>query len=66
MLTLQNSPGLAELLMHERADGAADDQFVKWAQDALEAGHDSPSLLRLAVQLDISTLRSVRYSCGKR
>src|SRR5437016_3379042 len=50
MLTLENSPGLAELLMNENAEGARDEQFVTWAQDALEAGHDSPALLRLAVQ----------------
>jgi len=50
MLTLENSPGLAEILMREHLGGATGEQFVRWAQDALEQGHDSPSLLRLAIE----------------
>jgi len=50
MLTLENSPGLAEILMEEHLDGATGDRLVKWAQDALEQGHDSPSLLKLAIE----------------
>lgn len=50
MLTLENSPGLAEILMNEQFEGTTGEQFVKWAQDALEQGHDSPSLLKLAIE----------------
>lgn len=50
MLTLENSPGLAELLVTEAKVETTGEQFVRWAQDSLEQGHDSPSLLRLAIE----------------
>jgi hypothetical protein len=34
----------------EYRGGARAEEYVAWAQDALEAGHDSPALLRLAIE----------------
>ena len=50
MLTLDNSPGLAEILMNDHLDGVTAEALVKWAQDALEQGHDNAPLLKLAIE----------------
>jgi hypothetical protein len=50
MLTLENSRGLAAILIEEDLDGAHGEDLVQWAQDALEQGHHSPSLIRLAIE----------------
>lgn len=49
MLTLENSSGLAAVLVAQYFDYLRAEQLVRWAQDALSEGHDTPSILRLAI-----------------
>ena len=43
-------PGLAKILASEAFDTARGEQYVQWAQNALAAGLETPSVLRLAIE----------------
>lgn len=43
-------PGLAEILINDHLDGVTAEALVKWAQDALDQGHENAPLLKLAIK----------------
>jgi hypothetical protein len=49
-LRIDDVPGLPLLLAAEALELATAEQYVVWAQDALTADFDSPSLLQLAIE----------------